>query len=203
VSFESNAAVAENGAAVQPAGARLRNVTELRLLFAASVMLSHAALLAAGDAHRLLRTILNSEAAVQAFFILSGYLVCGSYGRLRDPLQFYTRRVLRIYPAYLVAVLLFLALGLGQAMILGNAVAWGDLPRYLIANLTTLNFLQPTVGGVFASNLQPMINGALWSIKVELCSTPRCRCYSGSASGCPSWLSRPCSSSSARAGGPR
>jgi peptidoglycan/LPS O-acetylase OafA/YrhL len=158
----------ERPAAQRRGAAKLRNVAELRLLFAASVMLSHSAALASPYGFRLLRTLLNSEAAVQGFLILSGFLVWGSYSRIGDPSLFYRRRLLRIYPAYLVAVLLFLGLGLSQATLRGIPIAWGELPGYLAANLTTLNFLQPTVGGVFAGNPMPAINGALWSIKVEI-----------------------------------
>lgn len=147
---------------------RLNNIAELRLFFAASVVLSHSVALLGGEGHKFLRTILNSEAAVQGFFILSGYLVFGSFDRLRAPLAFYTRRILRIYPAYCIAVLLFLALGIGQTLALGHDVAWSELPLYLAANLTTLNFIKPDVTGIFADNPLAAINGALWSIKVEL-----------------------------------
>ena len=116
----------------------------------------------------LIRFVMNSEVAVQGFFILSGYLVFGSYDRLGDTATFYRRRFLRIYPAYVAAVLLFLALGIGQALAFGRSVAWSEVPLYLAANLSTLNFLHPTVGGVFAGNTVEHLNGALWSIKVEL-----------------------------------
>lgn len=149
-------------------GVRFNNVGLLRLVFAASVMLSHSLLLLDPNGFRLLRMILNSEAAVQGFFILSGMLVFGSFSRIGRWGTFWQRRMARIYPGYLVAVLLFAALALLQARLLGNAVAWGELPRYLAANLSTLNFLQPTIGGVFSGNPEPAINGALWSIKVEI-----------------------------------
>ena len=168
MSIESTAAVVDHKVMPQPAWVRLNNVTELRLLFAASVMISHAATLLDPEGYRLLRTILNSEAAVQGFFILSGYLVCGSYDRLLSARVFYARRFMRIYPAYFVAVMLFIALGIGQAIVLGNTVRWADLPIYLVANLTTLNFLKPSVDGVFAGNPITIVNGALWSIKVEV-----------------------------------
>ena len=45
MTLESNSAVTGHGVDIHPARARLNNVAELRLLFAASVMLSHAALL--------------------------------------------------------------------------------------------------------------------------------------------------------------
>jgi peptidoglycan/LPS O-acetylase OafA/YrhL len=168
VSFESSAAVVDHEVVTHPAWVRLNNVTELRLLFAASVVLSHAAALIDPDGFRLFRVILNSEAAVQGFFILSGYLVCGSYDRIHDPLLFYKRRFLRIYPAYFVAVMLFITLGIGEALLLGTGLSWNQVPRYLFANLTTLNFLQPGIDGVFARNPIQVVNGALWSIKVEI-----------------------------------
>lgn len=169
MTIESNAAVDAAPVVRQPAAAlRLNNVAQLRLLFAACVVLSHAVQLAEASRFDLIRIVMNSEVAVQGFFILSGYLVFGSFDRLRDTMLFYRRRLLRIYPAYLAAVLLFLALGIGQALALRRDVAWGDVPPYLAANLSTLNFLHPTVGGVFAGNSFEHLNGALWSIKVEL-----------------------------------
>jgi peptidoglycan/LPS O-acetylase OafA/YrhL len=168
VSVESSAVAIDGTVSTRSPALRLRNVSELRLFFAASVLLSHAATLANPAGYAPLRMVLNSEAAVQGFFVLSAFLVCGSYSRILDPLKFYKRRFLRIYPAYIMAVLLFLGLGIAQALLRGVPVAWNELPRYLAANLSTLNFIQPTLGGVFAGNAITAINGALWSIKVEL-----------------------------------
>lgn len=149
-------------------GVRFNNVSLLRLFFAASVMVSHSLLLLDPDGFITIRTILNSEAAVQGFFILSGMLVFGSFSRIGRWATFWRRRAVRIYPGYIVAVLVFLCLALLQAHLRDVAVAWGELPRYLAANLSTLNFLQPTIDGVFQGNPQLPINGALWSIKVEI-----------------------------------
>lgn len=167
MSFESNLP-AEAGALRGSEPIRLTNIAELRLLFAACVVVSHAVQLAGATQFDIVRFVMNSEVAVQGFFILSGYLVFGSFDRLGDARVFYRRRFLRIYPAYAVAVLLFLALGMAQGLALGRAIAWGDVPRYLAANLSTLNFLYPLVGGVFTGNAVEHLNGALWSIKVEL-----------------------------------
>ena len=171
MTLESNIAV-EGDAGAAPRGyrlsLRLNNIAELRLLFASFVVLSHSVQLAGASHLDVIRIIMNSEVAVQGFFILSGYLVFGSYDRIRDARTFYQRRFLRIYPAYLVAVLFFLTLGVVQALVIGQGVRWMDLGPYLAANLTTLNFLYPTVGGVFSGNSLNVINGALWSIKVEL-----------------------------------
>ena len=168
MTLESNLPVEAGPPRQSAAPIRLTNIAELRLVFAACVVLSHAVQLSGARQFDLIRFVMNSEVAVQGFFILSGYLVFGSYDRLGDTATFYRRRFLRIYPAYAVAVLLFLALGISQALAFGRSVAWNEVPLYLAANLSTLNFLHPTVSGVFAGNTVEHLNGALWSIKVEL-----------------------------------
>jgi len=146
---------------------RWHNLTELRLFFAFSVVLSHTIQLAGYNSLYVLRVVFSSKTAVDAFFILSGFLVVASYERCKDNLDFYRRRFLRIYPAYVVAVLFFLSLGIVQAMAKGFAVSAIEVLKYLAANLALANFLKPTVDGVFATNQVHEINGALWTIKVE------------------------------------
>ena len=168
MTIESSAALDGPAPKTARTGLRLNNISELRLFFAACVVLSHAVQLSGAQQFDVIRLVLNSEVAVQGFFILSGYLVFGSYDRIRDPIEFYRRRIARIYPAYFVAVGLFFVLVLAQAAALGNAIEWGEAWRYLGFNLVTLNFVQPGIGGVFDGNAVHAINGALWSIKVEL-----------------------------------
>lgn len=150
------------------ASAKLNNIAELRLFFALCVVVAHTIQLAGFTQYDILRKILSSEVAVQAFFILSGFLVMGSYARSPGVADFYYRRLLRIYPGYAVAVLFFLALCLLQAQIQGHAVVRAEILRYLWANLSLLNFFQPTLGGVFESSAYREINGALWTIKLEV-----------------------------------
>ena len=162
----------EPTAAAWPAKAgtstKLTNIAELRLLFALCVVVAHSIQLGGFSQHDIWRKILSSEVAVQAFFILSGFLVMGSYARSPDVADFYYRRWLRIYPGYAMAVLFFLALCLLQAQAQGHAVSRSDVLRYLWANLSLLNFLQPSISGVFETSAYREINGALWTIKLEV-----------------------------------
>ncbi|MCU0637685.1 MAG: acyltransferase [Methanothrix sp.] len=41
------------------------------------------------------------------FFFISGYLLYSNYGRITDITRFYMRRILRVYPQYLLVLLLF------------------------------------------------------------------------------------------------
>lgn len=61
-----------------------------------------------------LAPLLNAQGAVQLFFVLSGYVLASSLSRNReraDAVRFYVRRVFRIYPPYIGAVLFALAAG--------------------------------------------------------------------------------------------
>lgn len=104
------------------------------------------------------------------FFVLSGYLVSMSWDLRPGWRPYAERRLRRIVPAYAVVVLVCAVGG-----VLLSSEGWRDYfgaPawwRHLIANLTFLNFLQPGLPGVFTANPLPgAVNGALWTIKVEL-----------------------------------
>ena len=99
-------------------GARLGAIMEpdansfgvLRFLLASLVLVSHAYMFTFGtsDAEPLHGWIGRSlgESAVQVFFILSGILVAQSFERSASVIDFATARVLRIFPALIVCVVL-------------------------------------------------------------------------------------------------
>jgi peptidoglycan/LPS O-acetylase OafA/YrhL len=144
------------------------NFDLLRLLFAAAVCLAHSYELSGFGELRGLASFFSSTLAVKAFFVVSGFLIFMSYDRSSSLASYARKRIRRIYPAYAAIVLLcavFLFLASTQ-----SAAGYFSLPwiKYLAANLTFLNFLQPTLPGVFESNKLQAVNGALWTIKIEV-----------------------------------
>jgi peptidoglycan/LPS O-acetylase OafA/YrhL len=147
---------------------RHNNFDLLRFLFAGTVMLEHAYVLSQRPELAFLDDWLSSEVAVRAFFVVSGLLVFMSWDRTRDLARYAEKRARRIYPAYftvVVACALLLCLVSAQGL---SAYFGADWLKYLAANLTFLNFLAPTLPGVFDGNEFREVNGALWTLKVEV-----------------------------------
>jgi len=77
------------------------------------------------------------------------------------------KRVRRIYPAYFTVVALSaVTLCLLSTVPLSQYFGVGFW-KYLGANLLFLNFLAPSLPGVFTSNIMPAVNGALWTLKMR------------------------------------
>jgi peptidoglycan/LPS O-acetylase OafA/YrhL len=102
------------------------------------------------------------------FFALSGFLVAGSLERCRTLGMFLGLRILRIYPALAVEVVL-------SAFILGPLVTSFGLHQYFHNHLFYI-YLRNVFGdvhfalpGVFSNNpLAATVNGQLWTIPFEL-----------------------------------
>jgi peptidoglycan/LPS O-acetylase OafA/YrhL len=144
------------------------NFDLLRLLFAGSVCLVHSYDLSGLPQLAFLGRILSPAVAVKSFFVVSGFLIFMSYERSSSLATYARKRMRRIYPAYFTVVMLC-AVGLVAVSSQGAAdyfsLAWG---RYVLANLVFLNFLQPGLPGVFTDNAITAVNGALWTLKIEV-----------------------------------
>lgn len=102
------------------------------------------------------------------FFGLSGFLVCGSFSKHPD-LKFYLKsRAKRILPPYLFIVL-SCAFGLAavSSLSLVEYYTAGGFWKYLVSNICFLNFIQPSLPGVFDNSVTNAVNGSLWTLKVE------------------------------------
>lgn len=144
------------------------NFDLLRFAFAFTVFLFHAHVLSGEPALAFLSRHLSADLAVKSFFVVSGYLVLMSYERAHSVGDYVSKRIRRVYPGYFAIVVGCAVLGaiittLPPAEYLSRGVA-----TYLAANLVFLNFLAPNLPGVFAGNPFTEVNGALWTLKVEV-----------------------------------
>ena len=107
--------------------------------------------------------------AVAAFFVISGYLVTKSMVE-RDNLWEYTEaRVLRIYPALIVAVIFCIFVGaLVTTLPLQQYFTHKGVWNFFVHN-SSLFGLHYRLPGVFMSNpWQGGVNGSLWTLPIEL-----------------------------------
>src|SRR3569833_2262835 len=89
---------------------RSNNLDIMRLMLAAGVLLSHSYELIDGNRSRepltrIFRTISLGEFVVDAFFVLSGFVIAMSWDRQPNVRRFMVNRILRIYPGFVVAYL--------------------------------------------------------------------------------------------------
>lgn len=149
------------------------NFLFFRYLFALLVVLSHAFELVAGDRSTepltsLFHTISFGELAVDGFFLLSGYLIFKSWHLDPRPFSFLRKRVLRIYPGFIVAaaVCLFIVAPLGTTPAEFERVFQ---PGRFVQEILTLQ--APSTPSLTFARPNQAINGSMWSISFEF------KCY--------------------------
>ncbi len=145
----------------------------LRIIFAVAVIVAHAPEIIDGNRSRELFGRLThsglslGDVAVDGFFLLSGYLIVGSW--LTDPKlsNFLRKRLLRIVPGYLVAALLStLAIGL---LAPGVPHFFAHLNLRFLLSLLKLDV--PHTPPVLPGQPFASVNTPLWTIAYEF------RCY--------------------------
>lgn len=144
------------------------NLDCLRLIFASIVVLFHVYALTVNSAFSFFARYLSADFAVRGFFVISGLLIYRSYIRSSSLTSYIEKRARRIYPAYFTIVVLA-AISLCPLSTLPASQYFGaGFWKYLGANLLFLNFLAPSLPGVFATNIYTAVNGALWTLKIEV-----------------------------------
>lgn len=152
------------------------NFNAIRLILAALVIVAHSFPLSYGDNTRELLIVATrgqesfGEIAVDLFFVISGVFITASWFRSQSMQDFLYKRILRIYPGF-VAALLFSA-----------ALTWIASPEFrhtvhlkfwlpdLLRDLLTLDYSSLSQPGIFAHNPLPNnSNGSLWTIQKEFC----------------------------------
>ena len=158
---------------------RRNNLNLIRMVAAIGVLVSHAYPIALGPAaeqplSKLLGMTLG-HLSVTVFFVISGFLIAASAVRGRSLYHWFAGRVLRLFPALIVVVVI-------TALIIGPLVStlpvpgyFGDVEvlTYVVRNITLVS-LQYPLPGVFVDNpYGSAINGSLWTLFYEVA------CYMG------------------------
>ncbi len=151
------------------------NFDVLRLFWAVAVLFSHCfALPQGGNRHEPLAMLTNGQTtfgslAVDAFFVISGFLITQSWLRSKGPGDYLRKRVLRIYPGFLVAAL-FCALIVGPLASASMTAYLQGFHLRLAARFvwSVLTLSQLTLPPVFMHlPSYGEINGSLWTIRYE------------------------------------
>ena len=146
------------------------NFDLLRLIFASIVVLYHCYELSLNRAYAWVPHVFSSVLAVQGFFAMSGCLIVGSYDRSSSFRTYLEKRARRLLPAYWAVLLFTLVLGAALSSLpikdfIESSATW----KYVGSNLFFANFLHPSLPGLFLGNpLTSTVNGALWTIKIEV-----------------------------------
>ena len=88
------------------------NFDLIRVILALIVFLVHAASLSGYSGLRLILDIFSAEIAVKSFFIISGFLIFMSYEKSKTISSYFSKRIRRIYPAYVFVILISILTGL-------------------------------------------------------------------------------------------
>lgn len=148
------------------------NFNLLRFVFASLVIVAHAPELRDGNRSneiltRIFGTISFGDLAVDSFFLLSGFLIVKSWRSNPAPLSFLANRVLRIYPGFIVAILIC-------AFVVGPSFAapgyfqnfhWKEF-SFAMARLSLKG-----IPDVFPGTPQAELNSSVWTISYEF------KCY--------------------------
>lgn len=148
-------------------GKKQNNLNAVRLAAAVLVLYGHAHVFLGLPDPLFLSLISLGTLGVFIFFTISGYLIVESWYRDPNIVRYFTRRLLRIFPALAVCTIL-------TVFVLGPMVTTKPIKEYFespflriyLRNIVLyINYYLP---GVFEKNPYPnAVNGSLWTLPVE------------------------------------
>lgn len=142
------------------------NFNLLRLLAAMQVLIVHQ--FNSFDVKHDLFSIISLFPGVPIFFFVSGYLVAQSYERSvkgSGIVDYVIKRSLRIFPALWVSIFFALALAFAVGYLTVDVFLTSEFWLWIFAQASVLQFYNPEF---FRGYGVGVINGALWTISVEL-----------------------------------
>lgn len=154
---------------------RSDNFLLLRIIAAIAVIYGHSFTLAPqeGAIEIFLRNgwpMYSGDIAVSTFFVISGYMVSGSYLARSDLFDFAKARLLRIVPAFAL-VLLLSAFVIGPLMTTLPAAGYFRDPAvmaYVVKNLHFGSNLAWRLPGVFQGQAHDAVNASIWTLPAEM-----------------------------------
>lgn len=161
---------------------RDNNFNLIRMLAAFGVMVSHAYPLALGaNTMEPFEVFLKGDnlgrASVFAFFAISGFFITKSFHFKKSFGAYVKARVLRLFPALIVMVIIIAVLG--GLFLTTDPNYWGIAPKYALWVISFQGLVftgGPQLPGLFAENPLPdAVNGSLWTLRYEVL------CYTGVA----------------------
>jgi peptidoglycan/LPS O-acetylase OafA/YrhL len=154
----------------QTSSHRSNNFDFLRFFFAALVIFSHSFDLIGGKGANPISQFTRGQIdggslAVDGFFIISGFLVAQSFLNSRSVFDYFKRRILRIYPGFVVAAVISLAFFGWLGMHFSPAYWHNVEPGIFFRRLPALKPLW--IPQTFQDNHWPYVNGPIWTIQYE------------------------------------
>jgi peptidoglycan/LPS O-acetylase OafA/YrhL len=146
------------------------NFNFLRFYFAFVVVIGHLIEVSHINAFQKFAPYFSTYISVTGFFCISGFLISRSYLNTSNLKDYFRKRAARLLPAYLFIILTCaFFLSLLSKYSFSEYFTHPLFYKYLAANLTFLNFIQPCLPGVFLNNAASCaVNGALWTLKIEV-----------------------------------
>ena len=146
-----------------PSIPKANNFDLLRHFLAFSVVWHHFMVLTGVSFSFFVFDLINSDIAVKAFFVISGLLIWVSANNTKTITAYTLKRLFRLYPA-----LVFILLTSSVVTLVVYDQSFTEILQYLSWNSIFLNFMHPCIGDVFDSNEICAVNGALWTLKLEV-----------------------------------
>jgi len=147
------------------------NLNLIRLLAAFSVIYGHASAITGNGPPDIFLQYIGFKfiggVAVDAFFVISGFLITASAASHGGMKYYFASRVLRIYPALTVCIC-FTVFFVGP--LLTTSTTYWTSPAtwdYFWKNITLANTVY-NLPGVFENIYSSAVNGSLWSLYVEV-----------------------------------
>ena len=112
----------------------------------------------------------SGDMAVAMFFVISGYMVSGSYLARGDLWEFTKARLLRIVPAFAL-VLAVCAYGIGPLLSnqpMGDYFRDPAVAAYAWKNLRFSSDMAWQLPGVFQGQMRDAVNGSIWTLPAEM-----------------------------------